>query len=131
MIVVDSSVWIGALRGDDTPAVRKLRTLDLTLDYIVVPNLVLLEVLHGARDETLALRIERDLSRFDSVRLGGKDLAVAAARHYRTLRRLGITIRGSIDLMIGAFCIEQSAGLLHQDRTDFWPMQQHLGLRCV
>lgn len=131
MIVVDSSVWIGDLRNADTPAVRKLRALDPMLTNIVVPDLVLLEVLRGARDEAQARRIERNLSKFDIVELGGAVLAIAAARDYRHLRGMGITIRSSIDLLIGAFCIHHGASLLHHDRGDFLPMEKHLGLRCL
>jgi predicted nucleic acid-binding protein len=131
VIVVDSSVWIGDLRDDHTEAVRVLRSLDPLLDTIAVPDLVLLEVLRGARDEAAASLIERNLRRFEIVALGGIATAIAAARHYRTLRRIGITIRSSIDLLIGTFCIEHGAALLHHDRTDFIPMQRHLGLRCL
>ena len=131
MIVVDSSAWIGDLRDDRTEAVRTLRSLDPLRDTIVVPDLVLMEVLRGARDETLASRIERNLRQFEIVELGGVVVAVAAARYYRTLRRIGITIRSSIDLLIGAFCIEHGAMLLHHDRADFVPMQTHLGLVCL
>lgn len=131
IVVVDSSVWIGDLRNDEIPAVRKLRGLDPMLVEIVVPDLVLLEVLWGARDEMYASRIERNLCRFDIVDLGGRALAVAAARHSRHLRALGITIRSSIDVLIGTFCIQRGASLLHHDRGDFLPMQRHLGLRCL
>nr|WP_294521016.1 PIN domain-containing protein [uncultured Rhodopila sp.] len=131
MIVVDSSVWIGNLRDHDTGAVRKLRALDPMRSVIVVPDLVLLEVLRGARDEASAARIERNLSKFDIIQLGGKPIAVSAARHHRQLRGLGITIRSSIDMLIGAFCIEHGASLLHHDRGDFLPMEKHLGLRCL
>jgi len=58
MIVVDSSVWIAHLRGYDTPEVRKLRALD-DPGEILVGDLILLEVLQGARDERHADRIER------------------------------------------------------------------------
>jgi hypothetical protein len=101
------------------------------LTNIVVPDLVLLEVLRGARDEAQARRIERNLSKFDIVELGGAVLAIAAARDYRHLRGMGITIRSSIDLLIGAFCIHHGASLLHHDRGDFLPMEKHLGLRCL
>ena len=131
MIVVDSSVWIGDLRNDETAAVRKLRALDPLLADIVVPDLVLLEVLRGACDEAYAARIERKLFAFDIVDLGGRSLVVAAARHYRHLRGLGITIRSSIDVLIGTFCIQHGAWLLHHDRGDFLPMERHLGLRCL
>jgi predicted nucleic acid-binding protein len=131
MIVVDSSVWIGDLRDDRTEAVRALRSLDPLCDTIAVPDLVLMEVLRGARDETVASRIERNLRQFEIVALGGVAVAIAAARYYRTLRRIGITIRSSIDLLIGTFCIEHGATLLHHDRADFVPMQKHLGLMCL
>ena len=101
MIVIDSSVWIGNLRNQDTAAVRKLRALDPMQSAIVVPDLVLLEVLRGARDEASAARIERNLSKFDIIQLGGKPIAVSAAQHYRRLRGMGITIRSCIDLLIG------------------------------
>ncbi|MFO1027543.1 MAG: VapC toxin family PIN domain ribonuclease [Acetobacteraceae bacterium] len=131
MIVVDSSVWIGDLRDEDTPAVMKLRALDPMRANLVVPDLGLLEVLRGARDEAIAGGIERHLCKFDIVDLGGRMLAVAAARYYRHLRGLGITIRSSIHVLIGTFCIQHDAVLLHHDRGDFLPMQRHLGLRCL
>ena len=131
MIVVDSSVWIGDLRDDRTEAVRTLRSLDPLRDTIVVLDLVLMEVLRGARDEALASRMERNLRQFEAMEIGGIAVAIAAARYYRILRRLGVTIRSSIDLLIGAFCIEHGAMLLHHDRADFVPMQKHLGLMCL
>jgi predicted nucleic acid-binding protein len=64
------------------------------------------------------------------VPLLGAALAVAAARNYRRLRELGVTVRKTAELMIGTFCIEHGYGLLHDDR-DFGPMAAHLGLRVV
>jgi predicted nucleic acid-binding protein len=58
------------------------------------------------------------------------DLAPRAARNYRRLRDLGFTIRKTIDIIIGTFCIEHRHTLLHEDR-DFDPMQAHLGLRTL
>jgi predicted nucleic acid-binding protein len=56
--------------------------------------------------------------------------AIAAARNYRLLREKGITIRKTIDLIIGTFCIDEGHCLLHGDR-DFEPMREHLGLRVI
>ena len=72
-------------------------------------------------------RIERGLRRFDVVPLLDVDLAPLAARNYRKLRDLGITIRKTMDIVIGTFCIERRCALLHDDR-DFAPMEEHLGL---
>jgi predicted nucleic acid-binding protein len=58
------------------------------------------------------------------------DLAPRAARNYRRLRELGITIRKTADIIIGTFCIEHHHSLLHDDR-DFAPMGSILSERGV
>ena len=126
MILVDSSVWIAHLRGSLTPATAKLESA-VTFEPILVGDLILLEVLQGARDERAAARIERGLRRFEVVPLLDADLAPRAARNYRRLRDMGITIRKTNDIIIGTFCIERGCSLLHDDR-DFVAMEEHIGL---
>ncbi len=60
----------------------------------------------------------------------GAGLAPRAARNYRKLRELGITIRKTANIIIGTFCIEHRHSLLHDDR-DFASMEEHLGLKVV
>jgi hypothetical protein len=67
------------------------------------------------------------LRRFDIAPMAGEAIAVSAARNFRFLRRRGITIRKTIDLLIGAWCIENRMALLHND-SDFRPMAKYLGL---
>ena len=129
MILVDSSVWIAQLRGSWTPATAKLEAA-VRREPILVGDLILLEVLQGARDEAHATRIERGLRRFALVPLLDADLAPRAARNYRKLRELGITIGKTADIIIGTFCIERHCALLHDDR-DFAPMEEHLGLKTA
>lgn len=129
MLVVDSSVWIASLRGLDTPAVWKL-TRAGPASEILVGDIILLEVLRGARDTEHALQIERMLRAFDVTAMLDPDLAAEAATNYHLLRGLGITIRKTADLIIGTFCIEHGHVLLHDDR-DFEPMRVHLGLQVV
>jgi predicted nucleic acid-binding protein len=126
VILVDSSVWIALLRGHRTPAVARLEAA-ASREPLLVGDLILLEVLQGARDEAHASRIERRLRRYACVPLLDVDLAARAARNYRKLRDLGITIRKTADIIIGTFCIEHRHALLHDDR-DFAPMVEHLGL---
>jgi predicted nucleic acid-binding protein len=66
----------------------------------------------------------------DVVELGGSEIAVQAARNYRALRALGVTVRKTIDTVIATRCIESGYQLLHSDR-DFDPFAQHLGLQVV
>ena len=129
MILVDSSVWIARLRGNRTPAIEKLE-IAAAQDALLVGDLILLEVLQGARDELHAARIERELRMYAVVSMLDGKLASKAARNYRMLRDRGITIRKTVVIIIGTFCIEHGCALLHDDR-DFVPMEAHLGLKVV
>ncbi|MFN0191575.1 MAG: PIN domain nuclease [Aestuariivirga sp.] len=126
MIVVDSSVWIALLRNANSVGVQKLKTIADPQD-ILVGDLIMLEVLQGARGERDAAAIERNLRQFDLRAMLGDRIAVRAAKNHRLLRQRGITVRKTIDLIIGTFCIEGGHALLHEDR-DFEPMAEHLGL---
>ena len=88
------------------------------------------EVMQGIRYEAQAEKILRTLSRFEVAEIPNKRLAIAAARNYRQLRTLGITVRSTIDCIIATFCIEEKHILLHNDR-DFDAFEQHLDLRVL
>lgn len=131
MIVVDSSVWIELLRGHDGEHVQRLTTLAATTrGQILVGDIVLLEVLRGARNDDEAAVIEQMLSRFQMVRMVGPTLARQAASAYRLLRQRGITVAKTMDLIIGSYCVATGHTLLARDR-DFEPMIVHLGLQMV
>ena len=129
MILVDSSIWIAHLRGRNTPATVKLRAVAAN-EPLLIGDLILLEILQGARDDFHAARIERDLRRYTLVSLLDDALAVRGAQNYRKLRSLGVTIRKTADVIIGTFCIERDHVLLHDDH-DFVPMVKYLGLRTM
>ena len=129
MILVDRSVWIDLLNNVVTEPVRRLRKLIPTTP-LLIGDLILCEVLQGFRTDTQAKLVERSLRRFEIVLLVDPELAVKAAANYRFLRRRGITIRKTIDLLIGTFCIERGHTLLHSDR-DFAPMERLLGLQTA
>jgi hypothetical protein len=59
--------------------------------------------------------------------LGGREVALLAADNYRTLRARGITVRKTIDVIIGSYCLLHALPLLHTD-CDFDALETHLGL---
>jgi predicted nucleic acid-binding protein len=126
VIVVDSSVWIDFLNGSNAPHVRRLRTF-LGSDEVIVGDLMLCEVLQGLDGERAAREVEALMRRFQIVPMADEAIAVAAARNFRSLRSRGITVRKTIDLLIGTWCIDNRMPLLHND-SDFHPMARHLGL---
>lgn len=129
MIVVDSSVLIALLRNDEAPEVDRL-TNEIRPRDVLLGDIVLLEILQGARDDDHARKIERNLAAFRKEPLLDPRLGVAAAGHCRALRALGKTVSKTTDLIIATFCIEHGHELLHRDR-DFEPFVEHLGLRLA
>jgi predicted nucleic acid-binding protein len=129
VILVDSSVWIDYLRGNDTPPARKLDALLGTVP-LAIGDLIFTEVLQGCASDREFNQVRRTLETLHQLVLGGEDVKVEAARNFRRLRSLGITVRKTIDTVIATRCIVSGHELLHSDR-DFDAFEQHLGLRCV
>jgi predicted nucleic acid-binding protein len=141
-VLVDSSVWVDHLRGLRTREVGIFGELLASLDPelgrydgeaaadVLVGDLILCEVLRGIPDAREYAAVQEVLLSFEVVTIGGVDLALEAADCYRVLRRRGVTVRKTIDLLIGTYCIGKDCVLLHSDR-DFDPMTRHLGLHTL
>lgn len=129
MILVDSSVWIDFFRGASTPQVDALDRL-LGSEPLLIGDLILAEVLQGFTRDRDFNHAHRLLGTLDVVEIGGRDIAVQAARNFRTLRTHGVSVRKTIDTMIATRCIEAGLTLLHSDR-DFDPFETHLGLSVL
>jgi predicted nucleic acid-binding protein len=122
-------VWIDYFRGTITSQTEKLDSL-LGREPLAIGDLILIEVLQGFANESdfkLALDLLISLT---VVELGGQDIAIQAAKNFRILRALGITVRKTIDSVIATRCIESEYDLLYSDR-DFDPFVKYLGLRAV
>ena len=129
MILVDSSVWIDLFNGVDNRGVMAVRER-VGRGVLVVGDLILAEVLQGFRTEREAAAAETALAPFPRVAVVDEPIAKRAAEHYRRLRRQGITVRKTIDLLIATRCLDKDWWLLHNDR-DFKPLREHLGLRTL
>jgi predicted nucleic acid-binding protein len=129
MILVDSSVWIDYFRGTHTPETDRLDGL-LSSEPLAVGDLVLLEVLQGFAGDKEFNLARKLLTSLEVIEIGGKDIAIQAARNFRILRKRGVTIRKTVDTLIATRCIESDFALLHCDR-DFEPFVTHLGLRSA
>jgi predicted nucleic acid-binding protein len=129
MILVDSSVWIDYFNGQPTPETHKLDTL-LGVEPLGIGDLILTEVLRGFRSDTdyqTAKKLLLTLSVFEML---GTDLAIQSADNFRFLRKRGVTVRKTADVIIATYCIEYSHSLLFSDK-DFLPFATHLGLKAV
>ena len=129
MILVDSSVWIDYFNGQATRETDYLHRL-LGNDVAATGDLILVEVLQGFRRDTDYAAARRALSRLTSYDMLGLERGYQAANRYRQLRKSGVTVRKTIDVIIGSFCIDEGLPLLFSDR-DFLPMVEHLGLQSA
>jgi predicted nucleic acid-binding protein len=103
MIVVDSSVWIDYFNGRPTAQADALGRLPTP--QLVIGDLIMAEVLQGFASETDFLGVRRVFAAFEFRRMGGHEIAIAAARNHRALRARGVTARSTIDTIIATFCI--------------------------
>ncbi|MCP4268921.1 MAG: PIN domain nuclease [Candidatus Brocadiaceae bacterium] len=129
MIIVDSSVWIDYFNGKVT---TKTDWLDSALgnQSIFTGDLILTEVLQGFQSSKDFKKAQSLLLSFPVVGMLGKEIALKSAMNYRYLRKKGVTIRKTIDVIIGTFCIQNAFLLLHDDR-DFTPLEKYLHLMVV
>ena len=126
MILVDTSVWIDYFNGRVTPQTNALDVL-LGREPILMGDLILTEVLQGFRHDADYRKARLLLDTLELRALGGRQVALAAADNYRMLRRLGVTPRKTIDMIIAAYCLVHALELLHCDR-DFDVLETELGL---
>ena len=127
MILVDSSVWIDYFNGIAT------WQTDLLDDYlsnvpVIMGDLILVEVLQCFRSDRDYETAKNFLNALPFRQIGGYDVALQSAQNYRLLRKAGITVRKTIDIVIATFCIMEGLTLLHDDH-DFVPMVSHFSLK--
>ena len=127
MILVDTSVWIDYFNGAQN-AHTDLLDSAIIEGSVAIGDLIFLEILQGIRNDQDYRKTKDTLLTLDQYEMFGKAMAIRCAENYRALRKKGITIRKTADVIIATFCIEQDIPLLFLDR-DFIPFVDHLGLR--
>jgi len=128
LILVDTSAWVEFLRGTGSPAHLRLRDLLLADEGLATTELVVMEVLAGARDPEHLDRLRRTVLGRCQV-LTGHGLAdhEEGAAIYRHCRSQGATVRKLVDCLIAAVAIRTEVPLLHADQ-DFDHIAQHCRL---
>ena len=126
MILVDSSVWIDYFNGTDIPETTKLDNL-LGSAPLATGDLILTEVLQGFKSEKDYKKAKELLTSLPVVNLLDTSIAIKSADNFRLLRKKGVTVRKTIDVIIATYCIENKHSLLHCDK-DFLPFHKKLNL---
>jgi predicted nucleic acid-binding protein len=129
MILVDSSVLIDYFNGRENWQTEKLDEI-LGKEVVIIGDYILIEVLQGFKSEKDFNTAQNILNYFPCLNMLGEEMAIKCASNYRKLRKKGITIRKTIDLITSTFCIENHIQLLHNDK-DFFPFEKYLDLQSV
>ncbi len=126
MTLIDTSVWIDYFNDAHSEQTDRLDSL-LFNGAAAMGDLIFLEILQGFRSDKQYDLVRRKLSKLERYELLGDSMVLPCAQNYRKLRKQGITIRKTPDVIIATYCIKNSIPLLFSDR-DFVPFVQHLGL---
>ena len=130
MILADTSAWVEYLRATGSPAHLRMRWLVGEAGELAVTDVVVMEVLAGARNDERAAQLRRLLDRFEFVAVEGLTDFEAAAELYRRCRQGGETVRKLTDCLVAAVALRAGATVLHQDR-DFEVIARHAPLEVA
>jgi len=127
VILVDTSVWIDYFNGIENKQTESLDQI-LSEQSVLLGDIILTEILQGFDSDKEFRLAKQALDPLDCIHLGGKSLAIKAASNFRFLRSKGVTIRKTVDMLIGSWCIEHEVELLHNDK-DFDQIATQLPLQ--
>ncbi len=126
MILVDTSVWIDYVNGNIN-AHTDILDAALFAGTVAIADLIFLEVLQGFKSDKEYQQARDKLAILDQYSIFNSAVVERCAENYRALRKKGITIRKTNDVIIATYCIDHQLPLLYTDR-DFDPFVKHLGL---
>jgi len=130
VILVDSSAWVEFLRGTGSAVNLRLRSVLEGTDPIACTDVVVMEILAGARDEADRDRLRRLLFGLEFLAVDGPADYEQAAELYRLCRRGGETPRKLNDCLIAVVAIRNDAELLCND-ADFHAIARHAPLKLA
>jgi len=117
MILVDTSVLIAYFKGISNESTDKFEKILTEKIPFGINNFIYQELLQGTSSENSFKKLKAYLETqtFYELKQGRKSYE-DAAKMYSVCRKSGITVRGSIDLLIAQTAIENNLSLLHDDR---------------
>jgi predicted nucleic acid-binding protein len=125
--LIDTSAWVEFLRATGSETHREVRRLLDEEESIHTTDVVVLELLAGARDDEHQGQLRRLLAHCTYLPVGGLAAYEDAAHLYRTCRRAGETVRALTDCLIAVVAQRGALTVLHDDR-DFDVLARCTGL---
>ena len=116
MYLIDSSVWIPALRKDGPPSIQEEIRKWIKDNVVSTNGIVRIELMGGCRTDEQLTALQERLRGLYSITIAEEHFAEAGVMHFK-LRRQGITVAVT-DLLIAASARSADHTLVHAD-SDF------------
>ncbi len=126
MILADSSIWIDFFNDTNNEKVDAMVEY-LSRERVISADLVITEVLQGFRKDSDFLTAVEIFKTIPCHSVAGIEIALKSAENFSSLRKKGITIRKTVDMILATYCIENNISLLQNDR-DFELIASELDL---
>ncbi len=130
VILADSSAWVEHLRNTQRPAHLILRRFLAAGATILTTDVVVMEILAGAVNQTDFARLRSRFRALPCVPADSPEDFDAAATIHRACRAGGETVRSLNDCLIAAVAIRADVPILHSNR-DFDVIARHTALQVV
>ena len=124
--LIDTSVWILALRKDGDESAVKIVSAVLENDQATTCPVVILELLSGVKTEKHYKELESELRTLHFAPIHDAEW-IASCRLAHSLLRKGVTVP-STDILIAAAALSGNCTVLHRDRH-FDIIAKHCGLK--
>lgn len=123
----DTSVWVDFRKNVFSAQTNQLDE-DIENNFVCICPVIIQEVLQGIREDAEFEALKDDFKALRILQLEATEVAVAAARLYRTLRKKGVTIREPNDCLIAIYALHFDLELCHND-IDFDHIAAHTDLK--
>jgi predicted nucleic acid-binding protein len=130
VILIDTSAWVEFLCATGSSVHQRVRAALEDNPEVASTDIVVMEVLAGARDDRDRDQLRRFLYRLTLLPVDGPADYERAAELYRACRAQGETPRKLTDCLIAAVAIRNDAELLQAD-ADFLAIARHTPLRLA
>jgi len=129
MILPDTTVWVDYFNGIKNWQSQYLDSF-LQNEPVLIGDLIFAEILQGFRHDKDFQLAKNSLDLLPFVNIGGYEVVLQSASNYRLLRKRGVTVRKTIDVIIATYCIFHEHHLLHNDH-DFEVIETHFPLKII
>jgi predicted nucleic acid-binding protein len=115
-VLVDTSAWVDFLNGHPSKESAALASLIASEEEICTCGVIVSEVFQGLKRDKGRKDLEGLFRKLVFLEPSGVDVYLRAAGIYRNLRRLGHTVRSTIDCLIAVVAEEGRCHVLARDR---------------